>query len=182
GFHLPRRGNTIAKANKKFQRRHPDIIDIVRRLLRMGPARPPSLSCWPGERSQLRLLQPERKVTKSGRGVEAPPLRRGAARPTLGWCELQRISTMSAAGYVLLADRGVLALHGGDVRPFLQGLISNDVGRVREDRAAYAALLTPQGKFLFDFFIAQEGDRLLLDAEGARLEQLQRRLLMYRLR
>jgi folate-binding protein YgfZ len=89
---------------------------------------------------------------------------------------------MPGAGYVLLADRGVLALHGGDARTFLQGLTSNDVAQIREDRAGYGALLTPQGKFLFDFFIAQEADLLLLEAEGARLEQLLRRLLMYRLR
>jgi tRNA-modifying protein YgfZ len=89
---------------------------------------------------------------------------------------------MSAAGHVLLADRGVLALHGGEARSFLQGLISNDVAAIGEDRALYGALLTPQGKFLFDFFIAQEGAQLLLDAEAARLEQLLRRLLMYRLR
>ena len=89
---------------------------------------------------------------------------------------------MSAAGYVLLDDRGVLALHGGEARAFLQGLISNDVTGIREDRAGYGALLTPQGKFLFDLFIVQEGAQLLLEAEGARLEQLLRRLLMYRLR
>lgn len=89
---------------------------------------------------------------------------------------------MSAAGYVLLADRGVLALHGGDVRPFLQGLISNDVAHVRKDRAAYGALLTPQGKFLFDFFIVEDAGQLLLETEGTRLEALHRRLLMYRLR
>jgi folate-binding protein YgfZ len=89
---------------------------------------------------------------------------------------------MSAVGYVLLSDRGVLALHGGDVRPFLQGLISNDVAQVREDRAAYGALLTPQGKFLFDFFIVQDSGRLLLETEAARLGELHRRLLMYRLR
>jgi folate-binding protein YgfZ len=89
---------------------------------------------------------------------------------------------MSAVGYVLLSDRGVLALHGGDVRPFLQGLISNDVTQVREERAAYGALLTPQGKFLFDFFIVQDSGRLLLETEAARLGELHRRLLMYRLR
>jgi folate-binding protein YgfZ len=89
---------------------------------------------------------------------------------------------MSAVGYVPLADRGVLALQGGDVRPFLQGLISNDVAQVREDRGVYGALLTPQGKFLFDFFIVQDSGRLLLEAEAARLGELQRRLLMYRLR
>jgi folate-binding protein YgfZ len=81
-----------------------------------------------------------------------------------------------------LGDRGVLALHGVDARPFLQGLITNDVARVREDQAAYGALLTPQGKFLFDFFIAQDGDRLLLETERTRLGELQRRLMLYRLR
>jgi folate-binding protein YgfZ len=89
---------------------------------------------------------------------------------------------MSTAGYVALADRGVLALRGVDARPFLQGLISNDVEQVRSDQALYGALLTPQGKFLFDFFIAQHGDSLLLETELARLADLQRRLMMYRLR
>jgi tRNA-modifying protein YgfZ len=89
---------------------------------------------------------------------------------------------MPAAGYVLLADRGVLALRGGDARSFLQGLASNDVARIREDQAGYSALLTPQGKFLFDFFIMQEAAQLLLETEQARLDSLLRRLLMYRLR
>jgi folate-binding protein YgfZ len=89
---------------------------------------------------------------------------------------------MPAAGYVLLADRGVLAVRGGDARPFLQGLTSNDITRIREDQAGYGALLTPQGKFLFDFLIAQEAAQLLLEIELARLEQLRRRLLIYRLR
>jgi tRNA-modifying protein YgfZ len=89
---------------------------------------------------------------------------------------------MSNAGYIVLADRGVLALRGADVRPFLQGLISNDIERIRPDQACYAALLTPQGKFLFDFFIVQHGAELLLEAELARVKDLQRRLMMYRLR
>jgi hypothetical protein len=89
---------------------------------------------------------------------------------------------MSNAGYIVLADRGVLALRGADVRPFLQGLISNDIERIRPDHASYAALLTPQGKFLFDFFIVQHGDELLLETELARVPDLQRRLMMYRLR
>jgi folate-binding protein YgfZ len=89
---------------------------------------------------------------------------------------------MPAAGYVLFADRGVLALHGGDARSFLQGLTSNDIARIREDQAGYGALLTPQGKYLFDFFTVQEDAQLLLETELARLEQLLRRLLMYRLR
>jgi tRNA-modifying protein YgfZ len=89
---------------------------------------------------------------------------------------------MSKAGYIVLADRGVLAFRGADVRPFLQGLISNDIERTRPDQASYAALLTPQGKFLFDFFIVQHGAELLLETELARIGDLQRRLMMYRLR
>ncbi len=85
-------------------------------------------------------------------------------------------------GYVPLEARSVLTLRGPDARPFLQGLISNDVARVSPDRAIYAALLTPQGKYLFDFVVAQQGDALLLDAERARLDQLLKQLLMYRLR
>jgi tRNA-modifying protein YgfZ len=89
---------------------------------------------------------------------------------------------MPKAGYVLLSARGALALRGADARPFLQGLMSQDIGQVQVDRAAYGALLTPQGKYLFDFFIAQHADALILDAEQARLAELQRRLVLYRLR
>jgi tRNA-modifying protein YgfZ len=85
-------------------------------------------------------------------------------------------------GFVPLADRGVLAVGGADARKLLQGLISNDIERVTPARSIYAALLTPQGKFLFDFFIGQLDDVLLVDAERARLDDLIRRLAMYRLR
>lgn len=84
--------------------------------------------------------------------------------------------------YVLLADRAVLRLSGADTREFLQGLITNDVDRVTPRRAGYAALLTPQGKYLFDFFIAQQGEALLLDCEAARAGELLKRLKLYRLR
>jgi tRNA-modifying protein YgfZ len=88
----------------------------------------------------------------------------------------------SPRGFVPLDDRGVLAVGGPDARSLLQGLISNDIERVSPTRSIYAALLTPQGKFLFDFFISQLDDQLLLDAERARLDDLVRRLTMYRLR
>jgi tRNA-modifying protein YgfZ len=85
-------------------------------------------------------------------------------------------------GFVPLTDRGVLAVSGPDARSLLQGLISNDIERVTPTRSAYAALLTPQGKFLFDFFIGQVGETLLLDTERARLDDLIRRMTLYRLR
>jgi hypothetical protein len=87
-----------------------------------------------------------------------------------------------SSGYVILAERGLIGLRGDDARGLLQGVISTDIGRVSPASASYGALLTPQGKYLFDFVIVQLGDALLLDAERARLDDLMRRLLMYRLR
>jgi folate-binding protein YgfZ len=86
------------------------------------------------------------------------------------------------AGYVILADRGVLAVGGADRHAFLQGLISNDIEQVGPGQAIYAAFLTPQGKYLHDFFIIEHGSALLLDCEAARRDDLLRRLKLYRLR
>jgi folate-binding protein YgfZ len=84
--------------------------------------------------------------------------------------------------YCVLESRGVLEVGGEDRVAFLQGLVSNDVSKAASDHALYAALLTPQGKYLHDFFIAASGERLLLDVEAARLEDLRRRLALYKLR
>jgi folate-binding protein YgfZ len=81
-----------------------------------------------------------------------------------------------------LADRGVIRVTGEDAREFLQGLVSNDMRRVAPDRAIYAALLTPQGKYLFDFFIAEADGAFLIDCERARLPELIKRLTIYKLR
>ena len=89
---------------------------------------------------------------------------------------------MPQASFVVLEDRGILAVSGPDRRAFLQGLVSNDVEKVSPDRAVYAALLTAQGKYLHDFIMAGTGDAIWLDAEAARLADLKRRLSMYRLR
>ncbi|MGH2453573.1 MAG: YgfZ/GcvT domain-containing protein [bacterium] len=85
-------------------------------------------------------------------------------------------------GHVALPARGLIALRGPDARSLLQGVISTDVERVTPQSASYGALLTPQGKYLFDFMILQIRDALLLDTEQARVAELLRRLLMYRLR
>ena len=81
-----------------------------------------------------------------------------------------------------LDDRAVIAISGEDARDFLQGLITNNIEKVSPTRAIYAALLTPQGKFLHDFFITEYKDRLLMDCEAARVPDLIKRLTMYRLR
>ncbi len=84
--------------------------------------------------------------------------------------------------YSALPERGLISLSGGDARRFLQDLVSNDIDRVGTARAVYAALLTPQGKYLFDFFVTATADALLLDCERERLPALMKRLAMYRLR
>lgn len=90
--------------------------------------------------------------------------------------------TAEQAAYAVLEDRGVVAVGGEDRAAFLQGLVSNDVLRVGEARAAYALLLTPQGKFLHDFRMVESGDALLLDPETERRAELLRRLKMHKLR
>ncbi len=81
-----------------------------------------------------------------------------------------------------LPSRAVLSVSGEDRVSFLQGLVSNDVAQVTPGRAVWAALLTPQGKWLADFFIFAEGDRLLIDCEAGQAADLARRLSRFRLR
>lgn len=81
-----------------------------------------------------------------------------------------------------LPDRAVLAVTGSDRVTFLQGLVSNDVAAAEPGRAVWAALLTPQGKWLADFFIFSDGERLLLDVEAAQAAMLATRLGRCRLR
>lgn len=77
------------------------------------------------------------------------------------------------------ADRTVLKISGSDARKFLQDMVTNDVGK---GGLIYAALLTPQGKYLFDFFILEQSDHWLLDVKSDRAPALVQRLSMYRLR
>ncbi|MFZ2008329.1 MAG: folate-binding protein [Stellaceae bacterium] len=89
---------------------------------------------------------------------------------------------MTGARFVVLEDRGVLAIGGPDRASFLQGLVSNDTAKISAERAIYAALLTAQGKYLHDFMLVEIGETIWLDGEAARLADLKRRLTMYRLR
>lgn len=79
-------------------------------------------------------------------------------------------------------DRAFLKIAGADARPFLQGLLSQDVEKIGPERAAYGALLTPQGKFLHDLFIAEVDGAIALECEADRLDDLETRLKRYRLR
>jgi folate-binding protein YgfZ len=79
------------------------------------------------------------------------------------------------------SDRTVLKITGEDRVAFLQGLVTNDVRQI-DGRLVYAALLTPQGKYLADFFLAGTEDAILIDVKTGIAEALIRRLSMYRLR
>ena len=80
-----------------------------------------------------------------------------------------------------MGDRRILRLSGEDTRDFLQGLVTNDVAKL-SDGLVYAALLTPQGKYIADFFLLAEGDAVLLDVAEDLGDMLTQRLSMYKLR
>jgi len=82
----------------------------------------------------------------------------------------------------LLPGRSVLAVTGADRVGFLNGLVSNDVALAAPGRAVWAALLNPQGKWLADFFILADGERLLLDCAADRAALVAQRLARFRLR
>lgn len=84
--------------------------------------------------------------------------------------------------YIALDSRAVLTVGGQGRADFLQGLISNDIGQVEPDTAIWAALLTPQGKYLHDFFIAEMNSLYFLDCEAQRIMDLGQRLSRFKLR
>lgn len=80
-------------------------------------------------------------------------------------------------------ERAVLRMEGADVRTVLQNTVTNDIEDMAPDRAVYAALLTPQGKYLFDFLLLGSADgAVLVDTPAVRAGELAQRLKMYCLR
>jgi len=95
----------------------------------------------------------------------------------------QILTTMSSPQFCLLPHRGVVAVAGDDRVEFLQGLISNDTRKVGPGRAIWAALLTPQGRFLNDMFVVDAGfGTFLLETERERAPALARKLALHKLR
>ncbi|MGD9294514.1 MAG: folate-binding protein [Roseobacter sp.] len=80
-----------------------------------------------------------------------------------------------------MTERRILKLSGKDAKDFLQGLITNDVNRIGNG-LVYAAILTPQGKYICDFFLVELGDAILLDVADSHADALIARLNMYKLR
>jgi folate-binding protein YgfZ len=80
-----------------------------------------------------------------------------------------------------MTNRRILRLSGADTHDFLQGLVTNDVAKLK-DGIVYAAILTPQGKYLADFFMIPDGEAVLLDVAESLGDMLAQRLTMYKLR
>lgn len=90
--------------------------------------------------------------------------------------------TSSQACCAILADRGVVAVSGADAASFLDNLVTNDLEGMEDGEARFAALLTPQGKILFEFFVAKTESGFLLDVRRDKAADLVKRLTLYRLR
>jgi len=102
--------------------------------------------------------------------------------------QLIRVARSSGAAQVVAMtrpgrlERSLIAVTGPDARPFLQNLLTQDLDRLGDARAAYAALLTPQGKISADMFVWARSGGLLLDVDPTRGADLLRRLSLYKLR
>ena len=82
----------------------------------------------------------------------------------------------------IFEDRGLLYLNGEEVKEFIQNLITNDIEKVTNEMSCFAALLTPQGKYLFDFLIIKHKAGYFLDCEKKNIDQLFKQLNLYKLR
>ena len=82
----------------------------------------------------------------------------------------------------ILEDRGILFVQGQDSKEFLQNIITNDINKVNETNSCFASLLTPQGKYLFDFLIIKHKNGYFIDCEKKQTENLYNQLNLYKLR
>ncbi len=83
---------------------------------------------------------------------------------------------------IKLNNRSLLSLSGPDSEIFLQNLITNDMNNLSDNTSIYSALLTPQGKFLFDFFLVKSKDEIYIDCNSSQSVSLLEKLLSYKLR
>ena len=81
----------------------------------------------------------------------------------------------------ILKDRGILFIEGEDAKEFLQNIVTNDINKVSNAYSCFSSLLTPQGKYLFDFIIVKKKGGYLIDCELDQIEDLEKRLGIYKL-
>ncbi len=89
---------------------------------------------------------------------------------------------MNIKNVYILDDRAILYINGEDTKEFLQNLISNDINKVSNVNSCFSSLLTPQGKFLYEFIIVKHKSGYLLDCEKPQAEELFKQLSLYKLR
>jgi folate-binding protein YgfZ len=82
----------------------------------------------------------------------------------------------------ILEDRAIIYINGDDATDFLQNLISNDINKVTDSSSIFASLLTPQGKFLFDFIIVKHKSGFFIDCEKTQSEEIFKQLNLYKIR
>ena len=83
---------------------------------------------------------------------------------------------------IILKNRGLISITGDDASEFLQNLITNDINKVSKSNSIFAALLSPQGKYLFDFFVVKKDDGYLVDCDGKSVKELINTLSKYKIR
>lgn len=83
---------------------------------------------------------------------------------------------------IVLKDRAVIKISGEDKDHFLQGLITNNIEKLKNEKAIYACILTPQGKYLHDFFVINNDKCYLVDCNSERILDLKKKLTIYKLR
>ena len=89
---------------------------------------------------------------------------------------------MNIKNVYILDDRAILYINGEDAKEFLQNLISNDINKVSNVNSCFSSLLTPQGKFLYEFIIVKHKSGYILDCEKPQAEELFKQLSLYKLR
>ena len=89
---------------------------------------------------------------------------------------------MNIKNVYILEDRGILFVNGLDAKEFLQNLITNDIDKVDDANSCFASLLTPQGKFLFDFLVVKHKNGYFIDCEKKQTEELFKQLNIYKFR
>ena len=83
---------------------------------------------------------------------------------------------------ILLEDRGLISISGEDVKNFLQNIITNDIEKVNSSNSIFSALFSPQGKYLFEFFLIQSDNGYLLDCDNKFTNEIIDYLCKYKLR
>ncbi len=89
---------------------------------------------------------------------------------------------MNIKNVYILEDRGILFINGFDAKEFLQNLVTNDINKVDNSNSCFASLLTPQGKFLFDFLIVKHKNGYFIDCEKKQADNLFKKFNIYKLR